>query len=172
MFLILFKETNHLRNCSQYVVLLLKNPDKIEIQIYKALQFTQKKLYSFCVKLWYYKYFRMRKIMDFKPGVIYGRTSPTLQVGKWKIILHFLLNVSTETVNAAMEAAQAISNSYSILKWWWIKFAVRSSNENRSCYLRDGIGCKTFHDLAEKYGWVVLHTDHAAKKLLPWIDGF
>ena len=33
-------------------------------------------------------------------------------------------------------------------------------------------GAKHIHELAEAYGaYVVLHTDHAAKKLLPWIDG-
>jgi fructose-bisphosphate aldolase class II len=33
-------------------------------------------------------------------------------------------------------------------------------------------GAKHIHTLAEAYGVrVVLHTDHAAKKLLPWIDG-
>src|SRR5699024_2712700 len=33
-------------------------------------------------------------------------------------------------------------------------------------------GAKHVHALAEHYGVpVILHTDHAAKKLLPWIDG-
>ena len=33
-------------------------------------------------------------------------------------------------------------------------------------------GAKHVHQLAEAYGVpVILHTDHAAKKLLPWIDG-
>ncbi len=33
-------------------------------------------------------------------------------------------------------------------------------------------GAKHIHTLAEAYGaYVILHTDHAAKKLLPWIDG-
>lgn len=33
-------------------------------------------------------------------------------------------------------------------------------------------GAKHVHTLAEEYGVpVILHTDHAAKKLLPWIDG-
>ena len=33
-------------------------------------------------------------------------------------------------------------------------------------------GAKHIHTLAEAYGaTVILHTDHAAKKLLPWIDG-
>ena len=33
-------------------------------------------------------------------------------------------------------------------------------------------GAKHIHTLAEAYGaTVILHTDHCAKKLLPWIDG-
>ena len=33
-------------------------------------------------------------------------------------------------------------------------------------------GAKHVHELAELYGaTVILHTDHCAKKLLPWIDG-
>ena len=33
-------------------------------------------------------------------------------------------------------------------------------------------GAKHIHELAESYGaTVILHTDHCAKKLLPWIDG-
>ena len=33
-------------------------------------------------------------------------------------------------------------------------------------------GAKHVHDMAKAYGVpVILHTDHAAKKLLPWIDG-
>ncbi len=34
------------------------------------------------------------------------------------------------------------------------------------------VGAKQVHTLAKEYGVpVILHTDHAAKKLLPWIDG-
>jgi fructose-bisphosphate aldolase class II len=33
-------------------------------------------------------------------------------------------------------------------------------------------GAQHIHTLAEAYGaTVILHTDHCAKKLLPWIDG-
>ena len=33
-------------------------------------------------------------------------------------------------------------------------------------------GAKHVHELAKAYGdTVILHTDHCAKKLLPWIDG-
>ena len=47
------------------------------------------------------------------------------------------------------------------------------SNEGqRSAILGAVAGAKHIHTLAEAYGaTVILHTDHAAKKLLPWIDG-
>jgi hypothetical protein len=46
-------------------------------------------------------------------------------------------------------------------------------NDNqRSCIAGAVSGAKHIHQLAELYGaTVILHTDHAAKKLLPWIDG-
>lgn len=47
------------------------------------------------------------------------------------------------------------------------------SNENERAAILGGIaGAKHVHTLAEAYGaTVILHTDHCAKKLLPWIDG-
>lgn len=47
------------------------------------------------------------------------------------------------------------------------------SNENQQAAIAGAIaGAKHIHTLAEAYGVpVILHTDHCAKKLLPWIDG-
>ena len=47
------------------------------------------------------------------------------------------------------------------------------SNEGQNAAIHGGIaGAKYVHQMAKAYGVpVVLHTDHAAKKLLPWIDG-
>jgi fructose-bisphosphate aldolase class II len=47
------------------------------------------------------------------------------------------------------------------------------SNENEQAAIAGAItGALHIHHLAEMYGVaVILHTDHAAKKLLPWIDG-
>ena len=47
------------------------------------------------------------------------------------------------------------------------------SNENQKAAIAGAIaGAKHVHELAELYGAsVILHTDHCAKKLLPWIDG-
>ncbi len=47
------------------------------------------------------------------------------------------------------------------------------SNENQKAAIAGGIaGAKHVHALAEAYGaTVILHTDHCAKNLLPWLDG-
>ncbi len=47
------------------------------------------------------------------------------------------------------------------------------SNADEKAAIAGGIaGAKHIHTLAEAYGaTVILHTDHCAKKLLPWIDG-
>lgn len=47
------------------------------------------------------------------------------------------------------------------------------SNEDQKAAIAGGVaGAKHIHELAKEYGaTVILHTDHCAKKLLPWIDG-
>ena len=47
------------------------------------------------------------------------------------------------------------------------------SNENQYAAINGAIaGAKHVHELSKAYNVpVILHTDHAAKKLLPWIDG-
>ncbi|NJB70781.1 fructose-bisphosphate aldolase class II [Saonia flava] len=47
------------------------------------------------------------------------------------------------------------------------------SNEGQKAAIAGAVaGAKHVHQLAEAYGaTVILHTDHCAKKLLPWIDG-
>ena len=47
------------------------------------------------------------------------------------------------------------------------------NNDNQKAAILGAVaGAKHIHTLAEAYGaTVILHTDHCAKKLLPWIDG-
>lgn len=84
--------------------------------------------------------------------------------------------VSTNTVNAVMEAAKQ-ANSPVIIQFsngGGIFYAGKSlSNEGQAAAIAGSIsGAHHVHALAEAYGvQVVLHTDHCAKKLLPWIDG-
>ncbi|MBN9337156.1 MAG: class II fructose-bisphosphate aldolase, partial [Chryseobacterium sp.] len=47
-----------------------------------------------------------------------------------------------------------------------------SNDGQRASILGAIAGAKHIHTLAEAYGaTVILHTDHCAKKLLPWVDG-
>ena len=84
--------------------------------------------------------------------------------------------VSTSSVNALLESAVQV-NSPVILQFsnGGAQFYAGKglSNENHLSGIMGGIsGAQHVHLLAEKYGAVViLHTDHAARKLLPWIDG-
>ena len=83
---------------------------------------------------------------------------------------------SSSTVNGVMETAAKL-NSPAIIQFsngGCLFFAGKSlSNENEKAAILGGVaGAKHVHALAEAYGaTVILHTDHCAKKLLPWIDG-
>jgi len=47
-----------------------------------------------------------------------------------------------------------------------------SNDGQKAAVLGAVAGAKHIHTLAEAYGaTVILHTDHCAKKLLPWVDG-
>lgn len=82
----------------------------------------------------------------------------------------------TNTVNAVMETAVKV-NSPVILQFsngGASFFAGKGlSNANQQAAIAGAVsGAHHVHRLAELYGVrVILHTDHAAKKLLPWIDG-
>ncbi len=83
---------------------------------------------------------------------------------------------SSSTVNGVMEAAAKL-NAPAIIQFsngGCMYFAGKAlSNEHEKAAILGGIaGAKHVHALAEAYGaTVILHTDHCAKKLLPWIDG-
>ncbi len=84
--------------------------------------------------------------------------------------------IGTNTVNAVIETAAAV-NSPVIIQFsngGAVFFAGKGlSNENQKAAVAGAVsGAQHIHTMAEKYGaCVILHTDHAAKKLLPWIDG-
>lgn len=121
----------------------------------------------------------MGKISDnIQPGVVSGSDLQILfKIAKEEGFAIPAVNVvGSSTVNAVMEAAKvakapvmiqfsnggAIFNAGKGLKLEGQQAAV----------LGAVAGAKHIHSLAEAYGvYVVLHTDHAAKKLLPWIDG-
>ena len=112
-----------------------------------------------------------------KPGVLYGDdvTKVYNYAKEHNFALPAVNVVGTDSVNAVLEAARDV-NSPVIIQF---------SNGGASYYAGKGLsndgekaatlgaisGAKHVHLLAEAYGVpVILHTDHAAKKLLPWID--
>ncbi|MEA3314577.1 MAG: class II fructose-bisphosphate aldolase [Campylobacterota bacterium] len=82
--------------------------------------------------------------------------------------------VNTESINGVLEAAAKV-NSPIILQFsngGSTFFAGKGCKAQNASILGAISGAKHIHMMAEAYGVpVVLHTDHAARKLLPWIDG-
>lgn len=84
--------------------------------------------------------------------------------------------IGSSNVNATMETAAKL-NAPVIIQFSNGGAAYNAgkglSNESQQAAILGGIaGAKHIHTLAEAYGaTVILHTDHCAKKLLPWIDG-
>ncbi|RCU43529.1 class II fructose-bisphosphate aldolase [Chryseobacterium lacus] len=84
--------------------------------------------------------------------------------------------IGSSNVNATMETAAKL-NSPVIIQFSNGGAAFNAgkglSNDGQKSAILGGIaGAKHIHTLAEAYGaTVILHTDHCAKKLLPWIDG-
>ncbi|MBX7202270.1 MAG: class II fructose-bisphosphate aldolase, partial [Bacteroidia bacterium] len=84
--------------------------------------------------------------------------------------------ISSHTVNAVLETARNL-NSPVIVQFsnGGAQFFAGKGlkNDQQQGSIAGGIaGAHHVHLMAEAYGIpVVLHTDHAAKKLLPWIDG-
>lgn len=112
-----------------------------------------------------------------QPGVATGREVQKIhQYAKEKGFAMPAVNVvGSNTINTVMETAAAL-NSPVIIQFSnggaYFNAGKGLSNENEKAAILGGVtGAKHIHDLAEAYGaTVILHTDHAAKKLLPWID--
>lgn len=113
-----------------------------------------------------------------KPGVATGdEVQKIFKYAKEKGFALPAVNVTgSSTVNAVMETAAKLKAPVII------QFSNGGahynagkglSNTNESAAIAGGIaGAKHVHELAELYGaTVILHTDHCAKNLLPWIDG-
>jgi fructose-bisphosphate aldolase class II len=82
--------------------------------------------------------------------------------------------VGTNSVNAVLEAA-AVVKSPVIIQFsngGAAFFAGLGCPSEQAVVLGSIAGAQYVHAMAEAYGVaVILHTDHAAKKLLPWVDG-
>jgi fructose-bisphosphate aldolase class II len=121
----------------------------------------------------------MTKILDVvKPGVIFGDdVKKVFEIAKAnKFALPAVNVVGSDSINSVMEAA-AKANSPVIIQFsnGGAQFNAGKGlkAEGQEAQILGAVaGAKHVHQLAEAYGVIViLHTDHAAKKLLPWIDG-
>jgi fructose-bisphosphate aldolase class II len=119
------------------------------------------------------------KIFDkVKPGVLAGdEVSEVFRIAREQQFALPAINcVGTDSVNAAMEAAKEVNSPIIIqLSNGGAAFYAGKglSNENQNAAILGGVSAaKHVHELAKAYGVaVILHTDHCAKKLLPWVSG-
>jgi fructose-bisphosphate aldolase class II len=113
-----------------------------------------------------------------KPGVVTGEALNQLlrHANENNYALPAVNVVGTNSINAVLETAASL-NSPVIIQFsngGGVFYAGKSlSNEGQKAAIAGSIsGAMHVHQMAEYYGVpVVLHTDHCAKKLLPWIDG-
>jgi len=111
-------------------------------------------------------------------GVLHGDAVQELFeiAKKHRFALPAVNTIGTNSINAVMETAKAVNSPVIIqLSNGGAQFYAGKTLDNsklQACILGAVSAAKHVHLLAEHYGVaVILHTDHAAKKLLPWIDG-
>lgn len=114
----------------------------------------------------------------FRPGVLFGEEVSELYnyADEHDFALPAVNVTGTNTINAVMETARDLNSPV----------IIQLSNGGAAFYGGKGLDNKSqkasiygavaaashVHLLAEQYGvTVVLHTDHCAKKLIPWVDG-
>ena len=111
-----------------------------------------------------------------KPGVLTGSEAKKLfaYAKENNFAIPAVNVVGTDSVNAVLEVAAKVNSP----------IIIQFSNGGAGFYAGKGLktsdaavlggisGANHVHTMAAAYGVpVILHTDHAAKKLLPWIDG-
>ena len=112
-----------------------------------------------------------------RPGVATGKEVQKIhQYAKNKGFALPAVNViGSNSINSVLETAAEL-NSPVIIQFSnggaHFNAGKGLSNENQKAAIAGGIaGAKHIHEMAKAYGaTVILHTDHCAKKLLPWID--
>ena len=113
-----------------------------------------------------------------KPGVATGNdVQKIFKLAKSKEFALPAVNViSSSSINAVLETAKEL-NAPVIIQFSnggaVFNAGKGLDNENQSAAIAGAIaGAKHVHTMARAYGVaVILHTDHCAKKLLPWLDG-
>jgi fructose-bisphosphate aldolase class II len=120
-----------------------------------------------------------QKISDVvKPGVVTGEdVQKIFAIAKQnKFALPAVNVVGTDSINAVLEAA-AKAKAPVVIQFsnggaQFVAGKGLKLEGQKTAILGAISGAKHVHAVAEYYGVpVILHTDHAAKKLLPWIDG-
>jgi fructose-bisphosphate aldolase, class II len=118
-----------------------------------------------------------KKGLKLEPGVIYGDDVKALfdYANENDFAIPAVNVVGTNTVNAVLETARTVKSPVIIQfsNGGAHFFAGQGlTKENQVGAIAGGIsGAIHVHNVAEYYGIpVILHTDHAARKLLPWID--
>lgn len=114
----------------------------------------------------------------FRPGVLHGEEVTELlnYANEHNFALPAVNVIGTDSVNAVLETARAV-NSPVIIQFSHggsAFFAGKGlSNADQQASILGGIsGATHVHTMAKAYGvTVILHTDHCARKILPWIDG-
>jgi len=120
----------------------------------------------------------MSTITSLKPGVVTGDEVTELlnHANENNYALPAVNVVGTNSINAVLETAREV-NSPVIIQFsngGGSFYAGKGlSNDGQKAAIAGSIaGALHVHQVAEMYGVpVILHTDHCAKKLLPWIDG-
>ncbi len=114
----------------------------------------------------------------FRAGVLHGKEVKEVfdNANENNFALPAVNVINTSTVNAALEAAKEVDSPIIIQfsNGGGVFFAGKGlSNDDQKAAIAGSIsGALHVHRMAEAYGVsVILHTDHCAKKLLPWIDG-
>jgi len=113
-----------------------------------------------------------------KTGVVTGKqVQEVFKLAKEKSFALPAVNViGSNTINAVLETAASLNSPVMIqFSNGGAQFNAGKSltNEDQKSAVAGAVaGAKHIHELAHIYGaTVILHTDHCAKKLLPWIDG-
>jgi len=118
----------------------------------------------------------MAKVLDIvKPGIVHGEDLQALfaHAKEKKFALPAVNVVSSSSINAVLESAK-VSSSPVIVQFshGGAQFMGGKGIDSDEAALFGSIsGATHVHMMAEAYRVpVILHTDHAARKLLPWID--
>ena len=116
--------------------------------------------------------------MKLKPGIVFGSALQDLyQFAKENQFALPAVNVTgTNSVNAVLETAKLV-NSPVIIQFsngggaFYAGKSLKLPNDG-AAIAGSVSGAHHIHQMAEHYGVsVVVHSDHAAQKLLPWVDG-